>query len=401
MKKRPHGTGALVERPSGSGTWLLRVAYGKDPVTGRVRRKTWTFKAKGRRTAERQAARLIDDFERDEVVGTRATVSQLLEEFLRFSVARGRSPTTLAEYRRIASSVLVPAIGRVPIEELTAHHLDTLYAKAMQGPSAVSATSVRRYHALIAAALNQSVKWGWIDRSPAAKATLPPMSTQRVAVPAAEEVRALIDACRERSKQLGMVALLAAVTGCRRGEIAALRWDDVEGDLITIRASAYALGGVQGIKETKTGRERTIVAGPQFVRVLDEWRRQAEEMARQQGVRLDDRAFVVSPRPDGSIPMNVHTISSAIRLVADAVGLPHVHLHSLRHFAATELLGTGVNARDAADRLGHADPSMTLRVYAHSTPDRQRRAAETGDRVVADLRHHLGRSTKPEPDPDR
>lgn len=180
MKKRPHGTGALLERPPGSGTWMLRAAYGQDPVTGKLRRRTWTFVAKGRRAAERHAARLIDEFERDDVVGTRTTVGQLLEEFLRFSVARGRSPTTLAEYRRIADSVLVPAIGQLPIEELTAHHLDTLYAKAMQGPKAVSATSVRRYHGLIAAALTQSVKWGWIDRSPAARATPPPAPTQRI-----------------------------------------------------------------------------------------------------------------------------------------------------------------------------------------------------------------------------
>lgn len=55
--------------------------------------------------------------------------------------------------------------------------------------------------------------------------------------------------------------------------------------------------------------------------------------------------------------------------------MPHVHLHSLRHFAATELIGSGVNPRDAADLLGHADPSRTLRVYAHATTDRQHLAA--------------------------
>jgi hypothetical protein len=103
VKKRPHGTGALVERAPGSGTWTLRVAFGKDPVTGKLRRKTWTFEARGRRAAERQAARLNDCYEQDGIVGTRATVEQLLEEFMRFSVARGRSLTTLAEYRRIVT----------------------------------------------------------------------------------------------------------------------------------------------------------------------------------------------------------------------------------------------------------------------------------------------------------
>jgi hypothetical protein len=70
---------------------LLRVAYGKDPVTGKPRRKTWTFEAHGLRAAERQAARLIDSYEQDGIIGTRASVEQLLEEFMRFSISRGRS----------------------------------------------------------------------------------------------------------------------------------------------------------------------------------------------------------------------------------------------------------------------------------------------------------------------
>jgi integrase len=362
------------------------VAYGNDPVTGKLRRKTWTFQAHGRRAAERQAARFIDSYEQDGIVGTRATVEQLLEEFMRFSVSRGRSPTTLAEYRRIVDVVLIPAIGRYPLEELTPHHLDTFYANAMRGPKAVSASSVRRYHSLISAALSQSVKWGWIDRNPAARATPPSAPIERVEVPSAEQVQILIEACQASSEHLGMFALLAAVTGCRRGELAALRWEDINGDLITIRASAFSIGGEHGIKATKTGRERAIVAGPEMLAVLADWRRRQESIADEWGVRLDKSSFVLSPRPDGGLPANVHTISSAIRKVADSAGLPGIHLHSLRHFAATELLGTGVSARDAADRLGHADPAMTLRVYAHATPERQRRAADTGDQVVVGLK---------------
>ena len=52
-----------------------------------------------------------------------------------------------------------------------------------------------------------------------------------------------------------------------------------------------------------------------------------------------------------------------------------VHLHSLRHFAATELLAAGVTAKDAAEMLGHADASLTLRIYAHASSDRQKAAA--------------------------
>jgi len=82
---------------------MLRVAYGTDPVTGKLPRKTWTFAARGRRAAEREAARLVQSYERDGAGGTRGSVEQLLEEFLRFSISRDRSPTTIHDNWRIVA----------------------------------------------------------------------------------------------------------------------------------------------------------------------------------------------------------------------------------------------------------------------------------------------------------
>ena len=45
--------------------------------------------------------------------------------------------------------------------------------------------------------------------------------------------------------------------------------------------------------------------------------------------------------------------------------LPHARLHDLRHLHATTLLLSGVPVHVVAARLGHADPAITLRVYAH------------------------------------
>ena len=56
--------------------------------------------------------------------------------------------------------------------------------------------------------------------------------------------------------------------------------------------------------------------------------------------------------------------------VRDAVGAPTVRLHDLRHFTATQLISAGVDIRTVAERLGHSDPSLTLRVYAHVIEER-------------------------------
>jgi integrase len=62
--------------------------------------------------------------------------------------------------------------------------------------------------------------------------------------------------------------------------------------------------------------------------------------------------------------------------------LHEVRLHDLRHFTATQLIGAGVDARTVAGRLGHSDPSVTLRVYAHALEERDRAAAEIMGRVL-------------------
>ena len=93
-------------------------------------------------------------------------------------------------------------------------------------------------------------------------------------------------------------------------------------------------------------------------------------------------AFVVSPLPDGSRPVNPETFSSVVHKLCTELDMPHVHLHSLRHFAATEMLAAGIDPRNAAEILGHANPTLTLSLYGHATLDRQRSAAEVLARTL-------------------
>jgi integrase len=383
--KRPYGTGSLTETPKGSGKWLYKVDRGTDPLTGRRRRVSFRFEARSPKEANLRANRFLAELETSTPLGSRATVDQLLAEFMRFSRSRGRSPTTLREYQRIIDAVLGPSIGSIAIDELTPHDLDSAYVAAMEGAKPVSPSSVRRYHSLISAALNQAVKWGWLEKNPASRVTLPEISSRRPQIPTREEVRALISACRVRNERLGMLVLVAAVTGCRRGEIAALRWTDLTDEVLTIRASAFDVGNEHGVKATKTGKERVVMVDPLLMQAFGSWRARCENEAGSFGVSLSPDSFIFSARLDGARPVNVHTVSSGIRIVADSIGLRHVHIHSLRHFAATELLGSGMNVRDTADRLGHADPSVTLRTYAHATTERQRQAALIGGRILEGL----------------
>jgi len=97
---------------------------------------------------------------------------------------------------------------------------------------------------------------------------------------------------------------------------------------------------------------------------------------------LGPDAFIFSPYVDCSLPFRPDNVTNFFIRVRDDLKLPNVRLHDLRHFTATQLIGAGVDVRTVAGRLGHTDPSMTLRVYSHALEERDRAAAAVMGRVL-------------------
>ncbi|MFZ0668438.1 MAG: tyrosine-type recombinase/integrase [Acidimicrobiales bacterium] len=109
---------------------------------------------------------------------------------------------------------------------------------------------------------------------------------------------------------------------------------------------------------------------------VNEWARQAE-------VSVAPDAYVFSHAVDGSKPFRPDNVTGFFTRVRDSLDLRHVRLHDLRHFTATQLIGAGVDVRTVAGRLGHSDPSVTLRVYSHALEERDRAAADVMGRVLS------------------
>ena len=76
------------------------------------------------------------------------------------------------------------------------------------------------------------------------------------------------------------------------------------------------------------------------------------------------------------------TIRALVAKIVERAGLPHARLHDLRHLHATTLLLAGVPVHVVAARLGHADPAITLRVYAHVLREQAAGVADIFARAV-------------------
>ncbi|HTX01896.1 MAG TPA: site-specific integrase [Acidimicrobiales bacterium] len=371
-----------TKRQRKPGVWELRVYVGNDPKTGRPLQTSKTFHG-GAREADAALRALVESRAPSRTDGVGATFGQLLDEWLAECERLELSPTTLRNYRSQIKSTLRPALGKVTLARLTAKHLDDFYGTLKA--RGLSARTVHHYHATISAALHQAVRWGWVRQNVASLAKAPKIVHHRVSVPSVALVRRVVEVAEERDPEVAALLMFAALTGMRRGELCGLRWSDVELELgrVEVARSVVVVSGGVAEKSTKTNRARYVALDPVGVGLLKARLEDASSAARDAGVELLADGYVFSPELDGSEPFRPDYLTSfftKVRKVADA---PEVRLHDLRHFTATQLIGAGVDVRTVAGRLGHSDPSLTLRVYGHVIEERDRAAAAVMGRLLS------------------
>ncbi len=370
------------------GVWKLRVYVGNRPdgtpiqVTRTLDTTGGKSTAKpgsGSRLADRELAKMVSDASAGTLGREATTLGDLIDQWIT-GIEDSRSPTTIREYRRLADVVVKPELGNVRLSKLTARHLDALYASLTA--KGKKATTVRRVHALIGAALHQAERWDLVERNVSKRASPPPVRTVEVTAPSPEEVLAIIEQAEQVDPSLARMLLVAALTGARRGELCAIRWFDLdwETSTLTIARSVYeVVGGGWAEKSTKSHQARHIGLDNLAVETFHQQREGVDALATQLDLTVLEDGFVWSPSPVGAEPYRPDVLTRFASRAAKKAGVD-THLHALRHFAATEGIASGSDAVTVAGRLGHRDSSVTLRVYSHALGQRDRElAAALGD----------------------
>lgn len=358
-----------------AGVWRLRVFAGTDPATGKPRQMSRTVRG-GSRVAEQELARFATEAAAGEVpMGADQTLGEFLDAWLAF-VDSQRSPTTMRGYRdkvRRWKGVL----GSKRVSKLTAQDLDRTYARWLDEGAAPM--TVRHCHRVLAAALKQAQRWGLISRC-ATDLARPPAMVHR-APPDVDPAtwQAVVLELRAREPVTAMAVLLAGVTGARRGELCGLRWSDIDRrrGLLTVARSVQHGADKTSlvVAPTKTGRDRRVALDPRTLDLFARYREQAERWAADARVELAPEGYILTLDPTGTSPLKPDTITSGFARAARRVGA-HLRFHDLRHMSASLLIEAGTDVRTVAGRLGHADASTTLRIYAHAFEARDRQAAE-------------------------
>jgi integrase len=166
------------------------------------------------------------------------------------------------------------------------------------------------------------------------------------------------------------------VGGLRRGEVCALRWSDVDWrhGRLRVERQLVNLDRRWQATDTKTSRRRSVSLDVETVELLrrHEERQRAEYEAHPDVYANEGWVFA---REDGS-HVDPKMLAWRFQQLAEAAGLPVIHLHDLRHLSATLDLIAGTDIKVVSKRLGHARVNITQDLYQHVLDEMQDQAAE-------------------------
>ena len=297
------------------------------------------------------------------------------------------APSTLASYRRMLERVY-PYIGAIKLGELRPMALENmmieLRKRTHQGKPIREAT-VQKYLTVVSAVLSDAKRNEIIQRNPARMIDLPDTEHRQQFIPTDEQAQELILALLDEPYHYKLFYVLAMYTGCRRGELCALRWKDfvlVEKyrSVLTVSRSRTVVAG-QGVVEgpTKNGRSRSIALSEDITSLVQGFCYYQRDIAERQGRELSPYLFV----NEKGQPIHPDTFTKHLRQIFEENGFPDTfHLHTLRHYFVSTMLHEGVDKQTVAELAGHGDTSFLERTYCHPQMALKEQAAEKMEQLL-------------------
>ncbi len=369
--------GTITRR--GKKSWRLKYDLPRDPETQK-RRICYATVQGTRAEAEKELRRRLTALDKGVHVDPSAlTVADYLDQWLDNVAPNTCGAKSLERYRSLCRLQIVPFLGAKELQQLRPADVAS-WLQALS-KTRIAPRTIRHAHGLLRTALAHATAIEVLERNVASTIKPPKVARTDIEILDAGQVADVLAKLKDHA--IFPIAALALATGARRGELAALRWDDLDLDAATVRIER-ALEETIGrlcVKGTKTRAGcRTISLPRVAVAALRDHRRQTLELRIAVGAGAIPADAPVFGDLDGNWP-SPHAITKRWRMTTAALGLPKRTFHSLRHSHASALIAGGLDVVAVARRLGHASPALTLSVYSHLFTDKDSEAADAIDRV--------------------
>lgn len=373
--RRPYSSGCILN--TGHGKWMLRVSV-KDDRTGK-RRQVSRRVSGTRREAETAliAFRRELDEARPSSLDEGVTLNALIERY--FERGSKLATGTRRSYESLWHKWIEDDIGRMRAAGVAAYHYAQLWERLQA--AGLSRSTVNSAYSLIRGSYRAAAKYDEFAYN-TARFEAPPRPEPYLREHLNDDtLRSIITAAELAAPYWPFLIRMALATGCRRGELAALRWNALDADgWLSVRNSVDFHEGEMVLSNTKNDQPRTIALDDATVSVWHEERERAASLYRESfGDELPGEAFVFAGEPTGSRPVRPDALSREWREICDQAGVGGAEFREMRNWHATTLdIDFDYSLESIGRRLGHSQARSKTRItqrYITTTRDRDRRMA--------------------------
>lgn len=362
--------------------------------------------------------------------GEKVTLKEFSDRWLKDYAIPQLEKTTIAAYIEKLDHQIIPALGHLKLSKIQPMHLQSFYNNLMEDgvrkdgkEGGYSSSTIKKCHAVISSILTTAVHWQVIESNPCDRVASPKQKTVKDDVKhfTLEQAETFLKAIemdyaisykahdriddtgkkyhvesykesRSIPTQLKVFFNLALYGGLRRGELIALTWDDIDFKVksISITKSTGYTGKETITKAPKNKSSVRVIKIPgPIMEMLKKYKKEQQKLRLSLGDQWqdDDNVFI---QWNGK-QMNLSTPYQAFKEILNKYNatvknpmlkLPDIPLHGLRHTSATLLISENVDIRTVSARLGHAQTSTTMNIYAHSLKKLDEKAADTLDNLL-------------------
>ena len=367
------------ETKDGKVRYQIIVEHDRDPITGERRREYETVEGT-KRQAEKRLSEMLCAIQtggitKQATMSVEGWLTQWMDLYL-----TDIAETTKAGYIESCDSRLYPYLGKVQINLLQTSQVQR-WINDLNKKKGLAPKTIRNVFNILNAAMKKAVVLQMIQRNPCDGVVLPK------GVPAVRNVYspAQINAVLQATKgtDVHIIAVLGLTVGLRRGELAALRWEDVdfENGIIHVRTNRVVAAGKVYEKNPKSkAGKRDLYVHSDTLNVLKEEYAKYLADKEEQGAAFKNSGRVIR-KSDGSA-YNPDSILQKWERYAKRNNLPYIPLHAMRHTCATTMNAAGVNAKVLQEYIGHSDFNLTYNVYTHVLPEQNKEAVEMLEKIV-------------------
>lgn len=345
----------------GEHSWRLKFDAERD-TAGKRKIQYVTFRGTKREAQIKLAGLITAVGQGIYVESSKATVA----EFARGRVdvwedAGAITARTATRYRQLIENQIAPHIGDKLLQKLTRLDLEGWHATLRTG--GLAPRTIGHAHRVLGKALGDAERDDLVTRNVCKLQKAPRVGESEMTI--VQDVPGFVS--KLHGSRLYVPAMLALFTGMRLGEVLALRWRRIQLDrkMLEVREALEPVKGVVGFKAPKTKAGRRDISLPDILLgALRDYRREQLELNMQLGLGRPPDDALLFCQLDGS-PLYPSNVSSDWGLFAQRIGMPEITFHGLRHTHASQLIDSGVDIVTISKRLGHANPRVTLAIYAH------------------------------------